>query len=417
MKPILLAPAGSWPMLRASIRAGAEAVYFGLKDWNMRAFAQNFNSTELPKIVKFCHQHQTQAFLTINTIIYDDELQKIEKIINQAKQAQIDAIICWDPAVISLVKKNKIPVHISTQASVSNFEAIKFYHRLGAKSINLARECSLKQIKEIVKKIKKKRLGIKVETFIHGAMCLSISGRCLLSQGMFKKSANRGECLHPCRRAYQVKNLDTGDELEVRNQYIFSPKDICALPILDKLIDSGISMFKIEGRNKNPEYAQIVTKVYREAIDFYWQNKTKKSKAKQEFKKEWQEKQKQWLEELKKVYNRGFSTGFFLGTPTNDDFAVVSGSKAVEYKLYSGMVKNFYDKPRVAEVLIENKPLKIGDNILILGNKTGVFKQKITSMEINHQPVKEVKKGRRAGIKLEQKARKNDKVFIVKKRK
>ncbi|MBW2977303.1 U32 family peptidase, partial [Candidatus Woesearchaeota archaeon] len=283
-----------------------------------------------------------------------------------------------------------IPIHLSTQASVSNSKAAKFYKKLGIKRIILARECNLKHIKEIKKKVK----GLEIEVFIHGAMCVAVSGRCFTSQFLFKKSANRGECLQPCRREYVITD-EEGKKLKVGNNYILSPKDLCTLPFITKLITAGIDAFKIEGRNRSPEYVKTVTEVYREAIDNKNFNKSK------------------LFEKLKTVYNRDFSSGFFLGLPTAKDFTGVYGSKATEKKQYIGFVKNFYKKPNVAEIKLEAGNLKIGDKIMIQGNKTGVIQEKINSMEIFHKIIKIAKKGSSVGIKLVNQVRENDKVYLI----
>lgn len=269
MKPELLAPAGNWIMLRAAINAKADSIYFGLKQLNMRMTAGNFELNELKNIAAECHKNKIKAYLCLNTIIYDKEIKELKNILNKAKEAKIDAVICWDFSVISECEKLNLPVHLSTQASMSNFEAVKALKSKfkNISRINLARELSLEQIKNIIKKIKKNKLKVEAECFIHGAMCVSISGRCFLSQHLFSKSANRGECLQPCRREYVVYDPEDKYKLKLGRSYVMSPKDLCALPFIDKLIEAGISAFKIEGRNRSPEYVKTVTEVYREAID------------------------------------------------------------------------------------------------------------------------------------------------------
>jgi len=389
-KPELISPAGDWISLRAAVQARADAVYFGLKEFNMRAAAKNFKLSELKKVVDVCHKNTVKAYLTLNTIIYENELNKIKNILKKVKQAKTDAIHAWDMSIIAEANKLKIPIHLSTQASVSNSEAAKFYKKLRIKRIIFARECNLKHIKEIKKKVK----GLEIEVFIHGAMCAAISGRCFTSQFLFSKSANRGECLQPCRREYTITD-EEGNKLKLGNNYILSPKDLCALPFIDKLIKAGINAFKIEGRNRSPEYVKTTTEVYREAIDNKNFNKSK------------------LLKKLKTVYNRDFSSGFFLGLPTAKDFTDAYGGKATERKIYIGFVKNFYKKPNVAEIKLEAGKLKLGNIIMIQGNKTGVIKEKISSMEILHKKVKAAKKGQRIGIKLTNQARPNDKVYLL----
>ena len=391
MKKIeLLSPAGDFECLVAAINAGANAVYFGLQDLNMRSRAKNFKITDLPKITNLCKPKKIKKYLTLNTIIYDNELTKAENIIKKAKP-YIDAIICSDISIILLCNKHKVPFHISTQCSVSNSQTAKFYKKLGAKRIVLARELNLKQIKQISK-------IIPVEIFIHGAMCVSVSGRCLISQFLFNESANKGACIHPCRRSYQVKDSE-GNELKVNNNYIFSAKDLCTLPFIEKLKKAGITSFKIEGRNKEPEYVNTVTRIYKNAI--------KKKLTKAEIQKS--------LKELNKVYNKGFSSGFNLKMPTSDDFSNVEHSSATQSKQFIGKISHYYPKINVGLLKLNAGTLKIGDEILILGKTTGVLKQKIQTMEIKKKQVQKVNKGQEVGIKLE-KCRKNDELYkIIKK--
>jgi len=386
----LLAPAGNFACLTAAVNAGADAVYFGLQEFNMRTTARNFKISDLDKIEKICKLKGIKRYLTLNIIIYDNELKKIEKIIKKV-HGKVDAIICWDLSVIRLCKKYKIPFHISTQASVSNIEAARFYKKLGAERIILARELNIKQIKKIAK-------IIDVECFIHGAMCVAVSGRCFTSQFLHgeKYSANRGACLQPCRREYIVKD-DKGAELQVDNNMLFSAKDLCALPFIEKLKKAGVKAFKIEGRNKDPEYVDKVVRVYKKALD--------KKLSKKEI--------IAGIEELKKVYNKGFSSGFYLHTPTSDDFSRVRDSQATEKKQFIGKVEHYWSKQGVAAVKINTGTLQIGDKILILGNITGVKRAEIESMEISKKSRKKVKKGDRVGIKLP-KCRRGDEVYKIK---
>ncbi len=397
MKPQLLAPAGSWESLQAAIQSGANAIYFGIKTLNMRANAKNFEETELNKVIQECHKNKIKAYLTLNTIIYENELETLIRILEKAKSANIDAIICWDHSIIKLCKKMNIPIHLSTQASVSNSESAHFYKNQGVNRIILARECSLEQIKNI-----KQKSNIEIETFIHGAMCIAISGRCLTSQFLFKRSANKGDCLQPCRRQYTIQDIETKDKLKLENNFILSPKDLCTIPIIDKLIDAKINCFKIEGRNRSPEYVKTVTQVYRQAIDAHFDGKlTKQLKEK-------------LVEKLKTVYNRKFHTGFYLGTPTSDDFTDLYGSASKTQKIYIGFIKNYYKTPKVAEIKIETGEIKINDNIMITGKTTGVLEFKNTSMEINGNKVTKGNKGERVGIQVPGLVRVNDKVFVIK---
>jgi len=384
----LLAPIGNFATLATAVNAGANAVYFGLQEFNMRAAAKNFKINDLPEIRKICGEN-VKMYLTLNTIIYSNELKKVEEIIKKIK-GKVDAVICWDLSVINLCKKYKIPFHISTQASVSNIEAAKFYKKLGAKRIVLARELNLKQIKEISK-------IIDVECFAHGAMCVAVSGRCFTSQFLFNKPANRGECLHPCRRSYIVKDKQEGYELEVQNDKVLSAKDLCTLPFIEELKKAGIKAFKIEGRNREPRYVDTTIRIYKKALD--------KKLTKKEI--------KQSMNELKRVYNKGFSSGFYLGSPTSKDFATIEHSAAKERKHFVGKVTYYYPKIKVATIKLVSK-LKIGDEVIIIGKTTGLKKLRINHMEINKKPVKKAKKGNEIGIKVQTIVRKDDEVYAIK---
>ncbi|MEK6833457.1 MAG: U32 family peptidase [Nanoarchaeota archaeon] len=385
----LLAPAGDFPMLITAINAGADAVYFGLKKFSLRANAGNFEIKDLAKINLICKPKKIKKYLTLNSIIYSNELPKIEEILKKIK-GKVDAVICWDLSVIQLCKKYKIPFHISTQASISNIESAKFYKKLGAERIILARELNLKQIKEIIKKTK-----IKVEVFIHGAMCLAVSGRCLMSQFLFNKSANRGECIHPCRRSYIIKDEQEGYELEIENNHILSAKDLCTLPFIEQLKKAGITCFKIEGRNRDSRYIDSVVKVYRKALD--------KKLTKQEINNS--------LNELKKVYNKGFSSGFYLNPPTPNDFSSIEHSSATEKKQFVGKVNHYYPKINVATIKLVSE-LEVGDKIVVIGKTTGITNSKIERIEINNKSVNSGKKGQEIGIKLPL-VRKNEEVYVV----
>jgi len=397
MKKIeLLAPAGDFPSLRAAVDAGADAVYFGLQEFNMRDSAKNFKISDLKKIDKICSKNgkdkkKIRKYLTLNIIIYDRELKKIENIIKKVK-GKVDAVICWDLSVIQLCRKYKISFHISTQASVSNSASAEFYKKLGAERIILARELNLNQIKKISK-------IIPVECFVHGAMCVSISGRCFTSQFLQCKSANRGQCTHPCRRSYIIRDED-GYELKLENNRVMSAKDLCALPFIEQLKKAGISAFKIEGRNRNPEYVYTVTKVYRKALD--------KKLSKKEI--------EESLDELKKVYNKGFSSGFFIKMPTADDFSDSKTGEQEEKKQFVGKIEKYWPKINVGAVKLFAGKLKIGDEIYITGKETGLARAKIQSMEINHKKVEQAVKGQDVGIKLPL-CRVGDEVYLIQKKK
>ena len=399
-KPELLAPVGNEVMLKSAIDAGCNAVYFGIKELNMRATANNFEISQLNKIVKTCHDANVRSYLTLNSIVYDDELEKLRRVLEAAKGAKIDAVICHDHAVIIQALKSKIPVHISTQANVSNFEAVNYYSELGAKRIVLARELTLDQIRFIKKKIDKNEVNVEIETFVHGAMCVSVSGRCYTSQFMFGKSANRGDCLQPCRREYDVTDRETGDTLKIDNHFVMSPKDLCTIDFIDLLIDAGIDSFKIEGRAKNPEYVKIVIGAYKEAIDSFFEgNYTREQASKLKL-------------DLDKSFNRGFSNGFYMGVPLNE-FTNAYGGKSGYKKDYVGFVKHYYKRINVAEIKVESTEFKVGDTIMIQGQSTGVVDGIVQSIQINYKDFDIAEKGKTVAIKFEKDLRPNDKVFLI----
>ena len=386
----LLAPVGDFTNLQVAIDAGADAIYFGLREFSLRANARNFEIKDLDKINELCRPKKIKKYITLNSIIYDNELKNIEEIFKKIK-GKVDAVICWDLSVIELCRKYKIPFHISTQASVSNSLSAKFYKKLGAERIVLARELNLKQIKEISK-------IIPVEVFVHGAMCVAISGRCFTSQFLFGKSANRGECIHPCRRSYIIKDKQEGYELEVDNDKVLSAKDLCTLPFIEKLKQAGVKAFKIEGRNRDPRYVDVVTRTYRKALDKKLSDKEIKN----------------LLEELNKVYNKGFSSGFYLGLPTSDDFSKIEHSQASEIKHFTGQVVHYYPKIGVATIKLVSE-LKKGDEIAVIGENTGIIHSKIERIEIKKKSVNSGKKGEEVGIKLPL-VRIKDEVYVIKKK-
>jgi putative protease len=405
-KPELLSPVQDYTSLTVAIENGADAVFFGIKGFNMRAGAKNFTIKDLPKIVKIAHKGGVKTYLAINTIIYQEEIKKIEKILIKVKEAKIDAIICWDLAVMQIAKKLKIEVHISTQASIANSEAAEFYRKLGAKRVVLARECSIEQIKEI-----KKHTKVGIEVFIHGAMCVSVSGRCFLSQYLYGKSANRGECLQPCRRKYLIKQVDGDKELELGEDYVLSPKDLNTINFIEKILDIGVDSLKIEGRNRSPEYVATVTKAYRTIIDFVYSAK----KRDKNFKDELANLKENLFQNLSTVYNRGFDEGFFMGRPAGE-WANSPESQATQKKIFIGKVKNFYKKIGVLEIVIQGQvKLKIGDSIIIQGPTTGSVEETITYLEKSHQSTKEASGGDKIAIKTNSLVRENDQVYLIKK--
>ena len=396
----ILTPAGDWSMLKAAVKAGCDAVYFGIRGLNMRAAAHNFELKEVKKIVSFCHQHKVKAYCTINVIIYEKELELVKKILQTLKQAQIDAVICWDFAVIDLCEKLKLPIHLSTQASLSNSQAIitlknKFKQ---IERVILARECSLEDIKEIKQKTK-----LEIEIFVHGARCISYSGRCFMSQELFNKSANRGECLQPCRREYKVID-EENKEMIMDNNFVMSAKDLCALPLLPKIIELNIDCLKIEGRNRGADYVYTVVSAYREALEAI---------KKHQFNEQLINK---LTEKLKTVYNKDFSTGFLIDYPHHQRTNVY-GSKSTTEKVILGKVSNFYNKNKVAEFKIESGSFQIGDKLAFIGPTTGYIETIVNEIHTDKGKIKAAKKGAIVSVKVPEKVRENDKVYLVKERK
>ncbi len=393
----LTAPAGSWCALRSAIDSGADSVYFGVKGLNMRQTAANFDILEIKKVVKLLHENKKKAYLALNVIIYNSEIKKVTAILNAAGKAKVDGVILWDMAAFQIAKKLGLNIHISTQASVSNFESFKYYAKCGASRIVMARECSLADIREVADKAVQHRLKCDIECFVHGAMCVSISGRCYLSLQAFGKSANRGECLQPCRRMFSIEDMDKEARYLLGKDYILSPKDLCAIGFLDKMIEAGIKVFKIEGRNRPPEYVSEVTACYREAIDAYYEKRLN-TRLKNSL-----------IKRLKKSYNRGFENGFYSGKPGTLGGTVQKNHE----KVYLGEVRKFYNKISVAEILIRKGPLNIGDSILVTGKRIPATRCVVEEIQIDHSPVMSADKGARVGIKLPRKVYPKDKVFIT----
>jgi putative protease len=395
-KPELMAPAGDWTMLRAAVSNGADAIYFGLDKLNMRARAANFTLDELPEIISFCKENNIKTYLTLNTIVFEEELSEVEEIIVSAKKNGVDRIICSDLAVADLCYKHSFPFCISTQSSISNSLAADVYKRLGAVRIVLARECSLDEIKKI-----RANTDLEIEAFIHGAMCIAVSGRCFMSHHLFGKSANRGECIQPCRREYEVYDPSIDKSLIIGEDYVLSPKDLCTIEFIDQLIEAGIDSFKIEGRKRAPEYVAKVVSIYKQAIDMYFKSELT------------DEKKKELLGELEKVYNRGFSSGFYFDVPSSEEYAGVNGSKATTRKIYVGKVLNYFKEVEVAHILIETGEMKINDDILIMGDNTGVIEIRLDGMKVNDVESSIAKRGEEITLKVPSLVRRNDRVYLI----
>jgi len=394
----LLAPAGNWAMLRAAVKAGANSVYFGIKSFNMRAAATNFSPKEVKKVVEYCHQNKIKAYCTINIIIFEKELKKVKKLLILLKKAEVDAVICWDLAVVKICRELGLTIHLSTQASVANSESAKLWKEWGVERIILARECSLEDIKSIKEKTK-----LEVEIFVHGARCISLSGRCFLSYELFNKSANRGECLQPCRREYKVID-EEGKELVMENNFIMSAKDLCSLPLLKEIINSGADCLKIEGRNRGAQYVFYVVSAYREAIKALSQHKFDSDKI------------KQLTEKLNQVYNKDFSRGYLVNYPYHQRCNVY-GSKASQEKVLVGKVNNFYKKIGVVEFKVESGKLSSGDKLAFEGPTTGYIEQIIEEIHTDNGKTKKAQKGEIISLKTREIIRKNDLVYLIKKRK
>ena len=395
--PELMAPAGDWTMLRTAVNAGADAVYFGVDKLNMRAKAKNFTLEDLPGIVKFCKENNVKTYLTINTIVFEEEIPELEELIIAAKNAGIDRIICWDLSVAELCSQHDYPFCISTQGSVSNSLAASVYKKLGAVRIVLARECSLEEIKKI-----RDNTNLEIETFIHGAMCIAVSGRCFMSHHMFGQSANRGECVQTCRREFEVYDSASDKSLILGEDYVMSPNDLCTIEFIDKLIEAGIDSFKIEGRKRSPEYVAKAVSVYRRAIDLYFNGKLT------------DDIKKEMLEELNQVYNRGFSSGFYFDVPSSEDYADIHGSKATMRKEYLGKVINYFQKAKVAHILIESGSLNQDDDLIIIGETTGVVEIKVSSFLRNDKAADNAGKGDEVTFVIDELVRPRDKVYLFK---
>jgi putative protease len=406
-RPELLAPVQDWNTLEEVVDT-ADAVYFGIQEFNMRQKARNFKHSDLENIVNFCHNSNppTKAYLTTNILIYDSELQDLEKVIIEAKNAEVDAIIAHDLAAIRFARKNNMKFHISTQANVSNIESAKFYEEIGAQRIILARELSLKQIKLI----KHHLSNTEIECFVHGSMCTAVSGRCYFSatvEDSEKFSANRGNCVQPCRREWRVID-DQNHEFIYDGQMFLNAKDLCMIEYIPELIQANIDAFKIEGRMKDSLYVKIVTECYREAIDSYYENSYTESKI------------KNWLNRLSKVYNRGFHTGFYFHKPTIEDIQLdVRGNASPFKKHYLGQVLSFDPKSMTANILIEIREftLKLGDEIFIIGEDTQ-HHQKIKHMVFRGEKIKTIKKKRydspfKINMRVNKEVKEKDKIYII----
>lgn len=402
-----MSPVGSYESLMAAIQGGANSVYFGVGELNMRSrSASNFTIEDLRNIVSIAKEHKLRTYLTLNTIIYNDELDYMKKVVDAAKESGLSAIIASDLSVISYARSKGVEIHLSTQCNITNIEAVKFFSQY-ADVIVTARELSLDKVKQITQFIEQNNIKgpsgrlVEIECFVHGALCMAVSGKCYISLDNANKSANRGACLQYCRRPYKVTDLDGGTELVIDNKYIMSPKDLKTIDFLDKVLDSGVRVLKIEGRGRSAEYVKTVTRVYKEAVKAYFDgNFTQENKDK-------------WNSELKSVYNRGFWDGYYLGQ-TVGQWTERYGSQATKVKEFIGTVTNYFKNIGVAEVRQETGELSIGDNIIIMGSTTGVYEDTIKEIRVDLKKVEKSVKGDMFSIPTKEIIRRGDKLYKIK---
>ncbi|MBN2787028.1 MAG: U32 family peptidase [Paludibacteraceae bacterium] len=400
----IMAPAGSWESLTAAIKAGANSVYFGIENLNMRSrSSNNFTTKDLKEIVRTCNEAGVKSYLTINTVIYDTDISLLYKIVDVAKEAAVSAIIAADVAVMMYARSKSVEVHLSTQLNIANVESLKFYAQF-ADVVVLARELNMEQVAEIYKEIVAQNIKgpngklIRIEMFCHGALCMAVSGKCYLSLHEKNYSANRGACLQICRRPYLVKDKESDMELEVDNEYIMSPKDLKTIHFINKMIDSGVRVFKIEGRARAAEYVKTVVSCYREAIESYCDGSYSEEKI------------ANWDMRLSRVFNRGFWNGYYLGQKLGE-WSPKYGSEATVKKVYVGKCTNYFVKSGVAEFLIETYDVKVGDDILITGPTTGAYEATLNEIRVDTIPSPMAKKGDTISIAVTERIRRNDKLF------
>lgn len=417
-----MAPVGSRESLAAALNAGADSIYFGIEKLNMRAHsASTFTIDDLREIAEICAHHEingvahpVKTYLTVNTIIYGEDIPTMHEIIDAAKEAGISAVIASDVAVMMYCRQVGQEVHLSTQLNISNIEALRFYAQF-ADVVVLARELRMDQVKEIHEQAVKEGIcgpsgkPIRIEMFCHGALCMAISGKCYLSLHNANRSANRGECVQICRRGYKVEDVETGNELLIDNKYIMSPKDLKTIRFIDKMMDAGVRVFKIEGRARGPEYVDTVVRCYKEAINAVLHDEKLEKLDNLEFTEAAKD---AWDERLRRVFNRGFWDGYYQGQKLgewNDSY----GSKATEKKVYCAKTIKYFSKIGVAEFQVEACEVKVGDKLLITGPTTGAMYLDCSEIRFNLKPVDKAKKGWRISIPVPDKVRPSDKLFIL----
>lgn len=400
----IMAPAGSYESLTAAIQGGADSIYFGIEGLNMRAkSSNNFTIDDLHEIAKICRENGLKSYLTVNTVIYDNDMTLLHRIIDAAKEANLSAIIASDVSAMMYARTVGVEVHLSTQLNISNVEALRFYAQFANVAV-LARELNMDQVKQIYDTIQQDNIVgpsgelIRIEMFSHGALCMAVSGKCFLSLHEQNVSANRGACTQICRRSYTVKDKDSDIELDIDNQYIMSPKDLRTIHFMDRMIESGVRVFKIEGRARGAEYVRTVTECYKDAIISYLDGSYG------------QEKVDNWTDRLSTVFNRGFWDGYYLGQKLGE-WTGNYGNAATKRKVQIGKGIKYFPNAGVAEFLMESLTLKVGDEILITGPTTGAITSLVEEIRVNQKPVSETVKGEYFSIKIADKIRPSDKLF------
>ncbi len=401
----IMAPVGSWESLAAALSAGADAVYFGIEGLNMRSRSSaNFTMDDMDNIVAECNRHGVKSYLTVNTVVYDSDISLLHNIIDRAKQAGISAIISADMAAILYARQIGQEVHISTQVNVANTDAVRFYSQF-ADVMVLARELNMEQVKGITDQIRDENIKgpngepVRIEMFCHGALCMAVSGKCYMSLHQMNSSANRGACNQICRRAYVVTDKDTGQELEVDNQYIMSPKDLKTIHFLNKMVDAGVRVFKIEGRARGPEYVKEVVECYNQALQAICDGTYDEEKI------------AQWDERLSRVFNRGFWDGYYLGQRLGE-WSSKYGPSSSRVKVYAAKAIRYFSKIGVAEFKLESSELAVGDEVVITGPTTGALIFKVDEIRVDLQAVEKAVKGDRFSIPVPERVRPNDRLYI-----
>ena len=403
----IMAPVGSRDSLVAAIQAGADAVYFGIGQLNMRSHSANpFTIDDLREIAATCRRHGIKSYLTLNTIIYDGDMPVMRQMVDAAHEAGISAIIASDVAVMTYCAEVGQEVHLSTQLNISNIEALRFYARY-ADVVVLARELNLDQVAEIHRQIVEQDIRgpqgkpVRIEMFCHGALCMAVSGKCYLSLDNYNYSANRGACLQLCRRGYIVKDKESDLELEVDNEYIMSPKDLCTIGFLDKIVRAGVRVLKIEGRGRSADYVRTVTECYREAVEAIADGTYSKERI------------EGWMQRLATVFNRGFWDGYYLGRRLGE-WSERYGSQATENKVFLGTVRNYFGRIGVAEMQMQtNEVLRPGNDIMVIGETTGVYRNTVKELRLDRDPVPEVRQGDRFSLATTVPVRRGDKVYRI----